>query len=694
MSMIQCDLCKSALPAPSLFCGRCGRAIKSVAAATDISSGNLQLPTSRDTAASGISAWNVSTNSYPMQGKQTLSDHDMSIIYGDEEREEIAQQPTRPLNSDTDADFLPILGGAIRPVQGNIPIVSGTPQPDGVPSVQGTQLTAQTPDFSHRTHGTQPSTSPQHATQSQDISSQSTHHLHTSHRKRQAAGKFIRAGLVTITAVTLIVAGIIGAGFTILSPALSLSGSTNVVWWGQCIQLNGSHFIPRSIVVLTLDGTQPLYYASCKPAIQASSNTNTNTAAALAMLVSQISQIDASKNTLVVGANGTFDVPIKVSSNWPAGHHTIRATEKLSQRSAVLNFSVQQSGPTSIPPTSTPTPPTSTPIPPTSTPTPPTSTPTPSPTPTPPTPTPTPCVSVTPGTLSFTAVVANGNPPAQTVTVSNCASAAGKWTASPNANWLAVNPMGGTLDGGATQQVQIAVSLGSLGVGTYTGSIVFRLGSSQSTVNVTFTLQAPCVSVSHGKFSITAVVANGNPPAQTVTVSKVTVSNCGSAAGKWTASPNANWLAVNPTGGTLDGGATQQVQIAVSLGSLGVGTYTGSIVFKLGSSQSTVNVTLTVVQAPMLSVQPTSINVYSSGCVCHVTLTNTGDVQQGNLYWSASSSGVAGITFTPPSGILAPGASVQVTVNVPSNDCSRSATLTFVGPANTVTVNWNCTIIY
>ena len=78
----------------------------------------------------------------------------------------------------------------------------------------------------------------------------------------------IRAGLVTITAVTLIAASIIGAGFTILSPALSLSGSTNVTW-GESIHLCGSHFIPGSSVVLTLDGTTPLYYTSVDPATRA-----------------------------------------------------------------------------------------------------------------------------------------------------------------------------------------------------------------------------------------------------------------------------------------------------------------------------------------------------------------------------------------------------------------------------------------
>ena len=661
--MRYCEFCATELPDHATFCGYCGRA-----------------PTDSAEALTGVTE-------YPTA--------DLNNTPGTDEDEDEEEKRRRAA---VIGFGLPLLADSMAQAPGeNVAMVHGTPEVGGVPSVQGTPQTAQTPDFSHRTHGTQPSTSPQHATQSQDISSQPTRHLHTSHRKRSAPGRIIRAGLVTITAVTLIVASIIGAGFTILSPALSLSGSTNVTW-GETIHLNGSHFIPGSSVTLTLDGTIPLFFTSREPAIQLSSNADI--VAGLAMLVPSIGQIITSTNSVVVSANGTFNITINVSSDWHVGHHTIRAEEKITRRSAILNFTIQQEQQT---PTTTPTPsPTATSSP-TGTPSP-TDTPSPTATPSPPPSSPTTSASglscVTPASIALAANQGSNQPNSKKITLCTSGSGMLTWTASWDHNqapWLQLDHSSGQIQAPGQGQAQVSAQANGLKPGKYTTTVTFssQPGSSTVSLTVNFTVQAVCVSTTPGTLTFTGVVANSDPPAQTVKVS-----NCGGTAGNWSASPSENWLTVNPTNGTLSGGKTQQVQIAVSLANLKIGTYNGDIVFTLGSSQSTVHVTLTM-QAPTLAVQPSSINAYSSDCsgsqastaggwVCSVTVTNTGDVQ-GDLNWSASSSGAGGITFSPASGTLAAGASVQVTVNVPYNDCSAHATLTFVGPANTVNVSWNCT---
>ncbi len=652
--MRYCEFCATELPDHASFCGFCGRA-----------------PTNSAEALTGVSE-------YPTAGLNNTPGTDE-----DEDEEEKRRRAA------VIGFGLPLLADSMAQAPGeHVAMVHGTPEVGRVPSVQGTAQTAQMPDSSHRTHGTQPSTSPQHATQSQDISSQSTRHLHTSHRKRQAAGKIIRAGLVTITAVTIIAASIIGAGFTILSPALSLSGSTNVTW-GETIHLYGSHFIPGSSVVLTLDGTTPLFFTSHEPAIQLSSNANI--AAGLAILVPSIGQINTATNSVVVSANGTFNITINVSSDWHVGHHTIRAEEKITRRSAILNFTIQQEQQT---PTSTPTPsPTAT------------SSPTVTPSPTA-TPFPSPTTSayglscVTPASIALAATQGSNQPGSKRITLCTSGSGLLTWTASWDHNqapWLKLNHSSGQIQAPGQGQVQVSAQASGLKPGKYSTTVTFSSQPGSSTVSLTvkFTVQAVCVSTTPGTLTFKGVVANSDPPAQTVKVS-----NCGGTAGNWSASPSENWLTVDPTNGTLSGGKIQQVQIAVSLANLKIGTYNGDIVFTLGSSQSTVHVTLTV-QAPTLSVRPSSINANSSDCprstnssaggwVCSVTVTNTGDVQ-GDLNWSASSSGAAGITFSPASGTLAAGEKVQVTVNVPSNDCLAHATLSFVGPTNTVNVAWICT---
>ena len=94
----------------------------------------------------------------------------------------------------------------------------------------------------------------------------------------------------------------------------------------------------------------------------------------------------------------------------------------------------------------------------------------------------------------------------------------------------------------------------------------------------------------------------------------------------------------------------------------------------------------------MLNVSLTSIGT-SKNCtfnqagywVCFETLST-----QGNLNWTTASSGLQGITFSPASGTLVAGQSMQVEVDVPRIPCETPATLTFTGPANSINVAVTC----
>jgi hypothetical protein len=60
---------------------------------------------------------------------------------------------------------------------------------------------------------------------------------------------------------------------------------------------------------------------------------------------------------------------------------------------------------------------------------------------------------------------------------------------------------------------------------------------------------------------------------------------------------------------------------------------------------------------------------------------------QAPLHWVAFAN-VAGVSFSPAQGTLAPGTRVLLTINIPVETCS--ATLFFQGPANTHTIIWQC----
>jgi len=63
---------------------------------------------------------------------------------------------------------------------------------------------------------------------------------------------------------------------------------------------------------------------------------------------------------------------------------------------------------------------------------------------------------------------------------------------------------------------------------------------------------------------------------------------------------------------------------------------------------------------------------------------------QANLNWTASSSGVNGVTFSQASGTLSPGQTAQVSITIPNMACPAQADFTFTGPGNATNVLWSC----
>ena len=632
--MRHCEFCATELADNTTFCWHCGRAAIGIAE-------NPTLP-----------------HAQPVAENQATA----SAGTGEEEKRRRAATPGLDLS-------LP--GKAVTQAPGNdIAAVQGTPQFKGVPSVQDAPKIAQTPHMPpipkwqiprlptypsipavHHAAPAQPTV--QHGTLSPPT--QPAHPLPALHGPGARQSGCVPALIVAGTTCLLIVASIIGAGFTILSPSLSLSGSTDVAW-GESIHLHGSNFIPGSSVVLTLDGTTPLYFTSRNPAIQVSYSTITM--AGLETIEDQFAQISSVKNNVVVSGNGTFNVSVSVSPNWHAGHHFIRAAEEISPRRAELTFTIQQPGTSS---TTSPSP-TETPAPPLG------------------------LSCVKPASLSLTASTGYTQPVSQKVTLCTTGSGTINWTASWDhnaASWLQLDRTSGKINAPGQEQVTVSTLAANLRPGKYTTTITFsnQASSSQVPLTVSFTIYTGCVNVTPETYKVSSAIS----ATQTQTA---TVINCGNAVGSWVASTSANWLKVIPAGGTLSAGAAQKVTITMS--QVKVGAYTGQSIFTLGESQFVVHVTLQV-QAPTLSVKPDKLNAYQDchqgqmGWVCNVTVTNNGDVAA-NLNWSASNSGSTHIIFIPASGTLAAGKSVPIVVDIPYSDCGDI--LTFAGPANSAPVIW------
>lgn len=98
---------------------------------------------------------------------------------------------------------------------------------------------------------------------------------------------------------------------------------------------------------------------------------------------------------------------------------------------------------------------------------------------------------------------------------------------------------------------------------------------------------------------------------------------------------------------------------------------------------------------PILDVRPSSMSIVghldctkASTYVCQAEVLSQASNQQA-LHWSTSSSVPGQVSFSPSSGVLAPGQNTLITISVPLNDCTQGLFF-FHGPANTHTISWAC----
>jgi hypothetical protein len=203
-----------------------------------------------------------------------------------------------------------------------------------------------------------------------------------------------------------------------------------------------------------------------------------------------------------------------------------------------------------------------------------------------------PSLSVSPGTLSYTAVANGANPAAQGINIANTGGGTLNWTAAKTQPWLSLSAPSGT--GAAT--VNASVSTSGLAVGAYTDTITISApGALQTpkTVAVSFsvTTPTPVLSVSSSSVPFTAIAGGANPASQSIAIS-----NAGGGTLSWTASNLHSWLTLSAASGT----GAANLGLNVSIAGLAAGTYSDTVTISGGTaanSPQSVGVTLTVTAA-------------------------------------------------------------------------------------------------
>jgi hypothetical protein len=295
-------------------------------------------------------------------------------------------------------------------------------------------------------------------------------------------------------------------------------------------------------------------------------------------------------------------------------------------------------------------------------------------------------LDVMPTSLTFNAVVGQGNPASQAITVRNTGSGSLTFSiTSSDVTLVTTSVSSGTLSGGQSTSVQVFATNPNV-AGTRTATLTVTApgaqNSPQSVLVTVITTQAAILNVSPTSLTFNTGVGQGNPAAQTITVQ-----NTGS--GSLTFSINtsdATLVTTSPSTATLSGGQSTNVQVFVTNPNV-AGTRTATLTVTAPGAQNSpqsVLVTVITTQAAILNVSPTSLTfntVVGQGNPAAQTITvqNAGS---GSLNFSISSSDATLVTTSPTGGTLSGGqsTSIQVFATNPNVAGTRTATLTISAP--------------
>ena len=294
-------------------------------------------------------------------------------------------------------------------------------------------------------------------------------------------------------------------------------------------------------------------------------------------------------------------------------------------------------------------------------------------------------LSLSAGSLSFTAVSGQSNPSNQSLTIGATASCSGaiNWKAVSSSSWLSVTPASGQLKGSTSMVTSVGVNATILKPGTYVSNIAITAAQSTQTVMVQLVVQAPpppsapIMGATPLTLNFSTTQGMPSPPGQVVTIT-----NTGHSQLNWRTQVNtlaSSWLGAGPTGGNIAAGQTGQVTIYINTAGLTPNTYVGQVVLigtdtngntASGSPQTvTVNLlvlpTCTLQQPSLSSVAFSATQGMGSPSPQTVSITASGNCAWPLNWQTGISRRASWLQVTPNSGTLAAsGQSVSLNVSV------------------------------
>jgi hypothetical protein len=515
--------------------------------------------------------------------------------------------------------FLGALAGGQAPPAGT-PMVQGTPQFANVPLVQGNPggpnpaLPLQAAPSSTPSQFAPPSVShnppPPLARAESGPSSYVTAPLakpssppkHTgtgsgSTRPGPGGGSCALVALI-LAVVCLIIAGTIGGLFFGVPPAISVVGSSKVTM-GEGLHLHGYHFFPGGSITLTLDNRLQLFSS----ASSATGETLSHSPSA-ALQVNVAGQLTAQNTPIKADGSGSFDITIPVSTAWGLGSHTLRATEGISSRSAVVNFTVEAAAARLL---------------------------------------------AEPSTLDFGKLMV-GSKAILSVALNNSGGQALNWKATTGgATWLKLAPDAGKLQAGASPQfIYVTADTGQLKVGSYSATLTINSNGGRAQVSVALQV-TPQGQKPQAKLSVTPNALDfGSLDAGHQLSKAIIIGNSGNLALNWKAGTgNANWVTVDTSSQTIQPGALPDtINVTVDTTNLAPGNQSAMLTISSNGGSAQVVITLAVNQPVQNPQQPCTLSAPSSSNETFNAKMGTDPAAQ-TLTIGVSGSCSSGVTITP-----------------------------------------------
>ncbi len=249
-------------------------------------------------------------------------------------------------------------------------------------------------------------------------------------------------------------------------------------------------------------------------------------------------------------------------------------------------------------------------------------------------------LAVDPTTLSFSALQGGTAPTAQGFIIKNAQAGPMSWSltasTSSGGNWLRVSATSGVAPSG----VRVEAQPGTLGPGTYNGSIVVTApgaGRSPATISVTLTVSGPAnpLLALSARFLNFQAVQGGASPSPRI----LSLVNNGSGALNWSVQTltqtGGNWLKVTPSSGS----APANPVVSVDPTGLTPGLYLGLVSFtNPGTGQSAAVAVSLTVSAPATSIQLSQHSFFFTGTEGSLTIAAQNfrvlNAGQGTMNWN------------------------------------------------------------